>query len=187
MAGFGIIGHQMYNLEWKFSKRNNWESGTQTNFSTNFGGKLSFILSFLFLEHLQCCYIYFLLHFCTQIKTFCSAWGGRFESGNCRLPTMVSGWGGILFHSMELDLVSASIVQLPSSILLLWNRPTKSKHQHDVHHHSTSTSSRSSSSFSLLMRDFITHAAHHLPFPIMSGFSTASWPPPSRGREEREK
>jgi hypothetical protein len=28
--------------------------GTQTTFSTNFGGKLSFILSFLFLERLHC-------------------------------------------------------------------------------------------------------------------------------------
>jgi hypothetical protein len=33
--------------------------GTQINFSTNFGGKLNFILSFLFLEHLSCCYMYF--------------------------------------------------------------------------------------------------------------------------------
>jgi hypothetical protein len=33
-------------------------TGTQTSFSTNFGGKLSFILSFLFLERLHCCYIY---------------------------------------------------------------------------------------------------------------------------------
>jgi hypothetical protein len=30
----------------------------QTSFSTNFGGKLSFILSFLFLERLHCCYVY---------------------------------------------------------------------------------------------------------------------------------
>jgi hypothetical protein len=33
-------------------------TGTQTIFSTNFGGKLSFILSFLFPERLHCCYIY---------------------------------------------------------------------------------------------------------------------------------
>jgi hypothetical protein len=32
---------------------------TQTDFSTNFGGKLSFIMSFLFPERLHCCYIYF--------------------------------------------------------------------------------------------------------------------------------
>jgi hypothetical protein len=31
---------------------------TQTSFSTHFGGKLSFILSFLFPERLQWCYIY---------------------------------------------------------------------------------------------------------------------------------
>ncbi len=36
-------------------------TGTQTSFSTNFGGKLSFILSFLFPERLHCCYIYFFL------------------------------------------------------------------------------------------------------------------------------
>jgi len=34
-------------------------TGFQTSFSTNFGGKLSFILSFLFPERLHCCYIYF--------------------------------------------------------------------------------------------------------------------------------
>jgi hypothetical protein len=34
-------------------------TGTQTSFSTNFGGKLSFILSFLFPERIRCCYIYF--------------------------------------------------------------------------------------------------------------------------------
>jgi hypothetical protein len=33
--------------------------GTQTSFSTNFGDKLSVILSFLFPERLQCCYKYF--------------------------------------------------------------------------------------------------------------------------------
>ncbi len=33
--------------------------GTQTSFFTDFGGKLSFILSFLFPERLHCCYIYF--------------------------------------------------------------------------------------------------------------------------------
>jgi hypothetical protein len=46
----------MLNWEWNFTKRNNW---TQTSFSTNFGGKLSFIPSFLFPERLHCCYIYF--------------------------------------------------------------------------------------------------------------------------------
>ncbi len=34
-------------------------TGTQTSFSTNFGGKLSFILCFLLPERLHCCYIYF--------------------------------------------------------------------------------------------------------------------------------
>ncbi len=32
---------------------------TQTSLSINFGGKLSFILSFFFPKHLHCCYIYF--------------------------------------------------------------------------------------------------------------------------------
>ncbi len=32
---------------------------TQTSFSTNFGGKLNFIPSFLFPERLHCCYSYF--------------------------------------------------------------------------------------------------------------------------------
>jgi hypothetical protein len=34
-------------------------TGTQTSFSTSSGGKLSFILCFLFPERLHCCYIYF--------------------------------------------------------------------------------------------------------------------------------
>jgi hypothetical protein len=34
-------------------------TGNQTSFSTNFGGKLSFILSFLVSERLHRCYIYF--------------------------------------------------------------------------------------------------------------------------------
>jgi hypothetical protein len=33
-------------------------TGTQTSFSTNFGGKMSFILSFIFPERFHCCYIY---------------------------------------------------------------------------------------------------------------------------------
>jgi len=33
-------------------------TGTQTKFSTNFGGKLSFMLSFLFPERLHCCATY---------------------------------------------------------------------------------------------------------------------------------
>jgi hypothetical protein len=33
--------------------------GTQTSFSTNFGGKLSFIMSFFFHERLHFCHIYF--------------------------------------------------------------------------------------------------------------------------------
>jgi hypothetical protein len=48
-VSFGIIGHhQTHNWEWKFYKAK--FTGTQTSFSTNFGGKLSFILSFLFPE-----------------------------------------------------------------------------------------------------------------------------------------
>jgi hypothetical protein len=46
----------MRNWEWKFLQKE--ITGTQTNFSTNFGGKLSFILSFVFPERLHCCYIY---------------------------------------------------------------------------------------------------------------------------------
>jgi hypothetical protein len=34
-------------------------TGTQTRFSTNFGGKLSFIMSFIFPQRFHCCYIYF--------------------------------------------------------------------------------------------------------------------------------
>ncbi len=34
-------------------------TGTQTSVSTNFSGKLSFIPSFIFPEHLRCCYTYF--------------------------------------------------------------------------------------------------------------------------------
>jgi hypothetical protein len=33
-------------------------TGSQSSFSTNFGGKLSFIQFFLFPERLHCCYIY---------------------------------------------------------------------------------------------------------------------------------
>jgi len=46
----------MCNWEWKFYKAKIIR--TQTCFSINFGGKLSFILSFLFPERLECCYIY---------------------------------------------------------------------------------------------------------------------------------
>ncbi len=42
-------------------------TGTQTSFSTNFGGKLSFIFRFLFLERLHCCYIIFTARTCTTI------------------------------------------------------------------------------------------------------------------------
>jgi hypothetical protein len=35
--------------------------GDETQKTIDFGGKLSFILSFLFLERLHCCYIYFSL------------------------------------------------------------------------------------------------------------------------------
>jgi hypothetical protein len=41
--------------------------GIQTSFSTNFGGKPSFILCFLFPERLHCCYIYFTVPTCTII------------------------------------------------------------------------------------------------------------------------
>jgi len=49
---------------------------TQTNFSTNFGGKLSFIVSFLFPERLHhCCYIYFhcsyLYNYYNYSRTLC--------------------------------------------------------------------------------------------------------------------
>jgi len=40
-------------------------TGAQTSFSTNFGGRLRFILSFLFSERLYCCYIYFTAPTCT--------------------------------------------------------------------------------------------------------------------------
>jgi hypothetical protein len=33
-------------------------TGTQTSFSTNFGGKMSFIMSFIFPERFHCCYIF---------------------------------------------------------------------------------------------------------------------------------
>jgi len=33
-------------------------TGTHTSFSTNFGGKMSFILSFIFPERFHCCYIF---------------------------------------------------------------------------------------------------------------------------------
>jgi hypothetical protein len=47
MASFGIIiGHQTRNWEWKFYTSK--VTSTQTSFFTNFGSKLSFILSFLF-------------------------------------------------------------------------------------------------------------------------------------------
>jgi hypothetical protein len=57
MADFNIIGHQMHNWEQMFLQ--NEIIGTQISFSTNFGGKLSFIVSFLFPWPLHCCYIYF--------------------------------------------------------------------------------------------------------------------------------
>jgi len=45
-------------------------TGTQTWFSTNFGGKLSFIPPFLFPEHLlHCCFIYFHFSTCTSTIT----------------------------------------------------------------------------------------------------------------------
>jgi hypothetical protein len=52
MASFSIIGHQMCNWEWNEILQNEI-TGTQTSFSTNFGGNLrSFIspLSFFFLS-----------------------------------------------------------------------------------------------------------------------------------------
>jgi hypothetical protein len=48
---------------------------TQTNFSTNFGRKLSFILCFIFPERLYCCYIYFhcsyLYNYYSYSRTLC--------------------------------------------------------------------------------------------------------------------
>jgi hypothetical protein len=50
-------------------------TGTQTSFATNFGGKLSLILCFLFLELLHCCYIYFhcsyLYNYYNYSRTLC--------------------------------------------------------------------------------------------------------------------
>jgi hypothetical protein len=40
-------------------------TGTQTSFSINFGGKLSFILSFHFAQRLHCCYRYLIAPMCT--------------------------------------------------------------------------------------------------------------------------
>jgi len=40
-------------------------TGTQTRFSTNFGGKLSFIMSVIFPQRFHCCYIYFIAPICT--------------------------------------------------------------------------------------------------------------------------
>jgi hypothetical protein len=57
MANFSIIGHEMHNWEWIFLQ--NEIIGTQISFSTNFGGKLNFIMSFLFPWRLHCSYIYF--------------------------------------------------------------------------------------------------------------------------------
>jgi hypothetical protein len=57
MANFGIIGP--HTRDWEMKILQNEITRFQTSFSTNFGGKLSFILSFLFPERLHCCYIYF--------------------------------------------------------------------------------------------------------------------------------
>jgi len=46
--------------------------GTQTSFCISFGDKLSFILSFLFLERLHCCYIYF---HCSYLYNYYSSSG----------------------------------------------------------------------------------------------------------------
>ncbi len=55
MASFDIIRRQTRKVGMKFLQ--NQINGTQTSFSTNFGGILSFILSFLFHERLHCSYI----------------------------------------------------------------------------------------------------------------------------------
>ncbi len=47
-ASFGIIGHQMQNWERKKILQNEVTETQTSNFHRNFGGKLSFILSFLF-------------------------------------------------------------------------------------------------------------------------------------------
>ncbi len=64
-------------------KGNNW---VQSSFSTNFGGKLSFILCFLFPECLHCCYIeYFhcsyLYNYYNYSRTFCiKCWVSAFHT-----------------------------------------------------------------------------------------------------------
>jgi hypothetical protein len=62
MTSFGIIGHQTCNGTENFRNQIAW---TQTSFSTNFGGKLSFVLSFLFPERLHCRYYIFTAPTCT--------------------------------------------------------------------------------------------------------------------------
>jgi len=46
-------------LNWESNSAKNEITGTQTSFSINFGGELSFIPSFISPERLHCCYIYF--------------------------------------------------------------------------------------------------------------------------------
>jgi hypothetical protein len=54
------FGHTIGEIFKKPAKKNTLASkGDEIPKSINFGGKLSFILSFLFDERLQCCYIYF--------------------------------------------------------------------------------------------------------------------------------
>jgi len=64
-------------------------NGTQTSFSTNFGGKLSFILSFLFPERLHCCYIYF---HCSYLYN-----NYNYSLERCALSFIISFWDLIEF------------------------------------------------------------------------------------------
>jgi hypothetical protein len=67
-------------------------TGTQTSFSTNFGGKLSFIVSFLCPERIRCCYIYFHRSCTTTIISLepCAL--------NAEFQHFISYWDLIKFH-----------------------------------------------------------------------------------------
>ncbi len=83
---------------------------TQTSLFIKFGGKLSFILSFLFPERLHCCYIYF--HYSFPVFFFQANWG----------KISPWGWGGTtttteVYSSKSLDTVTewGLRCQVPSS------------------------------------------------------------------------
>jgi hypothetical protein len=72
----------MCNWKWKFYETK--MIGTQTSCFTNFGRKLSFILSFLFPDRLHCCYIYFhcsyLYNYYNYSQTLCTkCWVSAFH------------------------------------------------------------------------------------------------------------